>query len=188
MAAGCAALLALASTTAEARRTGPPRSEPIDMVVLHSTGGPTCDSATNQLVWIGAGTLRQNLREIEAHPKLGVHYMIDRDGTVVVSVPEDRIAYHVFRHSGRSIGIELVNDGNGRETFPATQVSALVGLLRDIVRRRGILRDGIKRHSDLDRGVLECAPRQRRKVDPGEAFPYQQVLDRVFAPESTATQ
>jgi N-acetylmuramoyl-L-alanine amidase len=173
--------LAVSSGVAQARRTGPARTEPIDMIVIHSTGGPTCDPRSNRLIWVPAGRLREDVREIEAHPKLGVHYMIDRDGTVVASVPEDRVAYHVFGFSSRSIGIELVNDGDGRDPFPPAQITALVDLLRDIVRRRGIRREGIKRHSDLDHAMLPCAPAQRRKVDPGDAFAYREVLDRVFA-------
>ena len=46
---------------------------------------------------------------IEADPKLGIHYMIDRDGTLRASVPEDEVANHVFHYSGQSIGIELIN-------------------------------------------------------------------------------
>ena len=37
---------------AEARRNGPLRDEAIDMVVIHSTGGPTCDAVTNKPVWV----------------------------------------------------------------------------------------------------------------------------------------
>ncbi|MEQ1805595.1 MAG: hypothetical protein ABL900_09475 [Burkholderiaceae bacterium] len=37
------------------------------------------------------------------------------------------------------------------------------------------------RHSDLDAAPLACDKTQRRKVDPGAAFPYEAVLDRVFA-------
>jgi N-acetyl-anhydromuramyl-L-alanine amidase AmpD len=55
-------------------------------------------------------------------------------------------------------------------------------LLRDLKQRRGITRDGIRRHSDLDRARLPCDRMQRRKVDPGAAFPYQSILDRVFQP------
>jgi N-acetylmuramoyl-L-alanine amidase len=57
-----------------------------------------------------------------------------------------------------------------------------VNLLRDIKERRGIRREGIRRHSDLDHGMLPCDRTQRRKVDPGDAFPYPSILDRVFAP------
>jgi N-acetylmuramoyl-L-alanine amidase len=131
---------------------------------------------------VGAGTLEENLRNIEAHPALGIHYMIDRDGTLRSSVPENQLAHHVFRFSERSIAIELVNDGDGRDPFPSAQLESLVILLRDIVRRHGIKREGIRRHSDLDHAPMPCDRTQRRKVDPGDAFPHEWVLDRVFRP------
>jgi N-acetyl-anhydromuramyl-L-alanine amidase AmpD len=177
---GVVACLAMACAPAAARSTGPRRHESIDLVVIHSTGGPTCDVRTGQPVWIKAGTLADDMRVIEAHPKLGIHYMIDRDGTLRRSVPEDQIAHHVFGYSARSIAIELVNDGDGVDAFPAAQIDALVTLIRDIARRRGITREGVQRHSDLDHGLLPCDRTQRRKVDPGAAFPFDAVLDAVF--------
>jgi N-acetylmuramoyl-L-alanine amidase len=152
------------------------------MVVIHSTGGPTCDAKTGKPIWVAAGTLEENLHRIEAHPKLGIHYMVDRDGTLRVSVPEDQMVHHVFHYSGRSIAIELINNGDGIDPFPDAQLASLVKLLRDIRQRRGITRDGIKRHSDLDHARLSCDNMHRRKVDPGAAFPYETILDRVFQP------
>lgn len=176
------AALTVSASDAEARRTGSVRTQVIDMVVIHSTGGPTCDATTGKPIWVGAGTLEENLRQIEAHPKLGIHYMIDRDGTLRASVPEDQLVHHVFHYSGRSIAIELINGGDGRDPFPEAQLASLVKLLRDIKQRRGITREGIKRHSDLDHARLSCDRTQRRKVDPGAAFPYESILDRVFQP------
>jgi len=177
-----AALLLLTAQAVEARTSGQRRSQPIDMVVIHSTGGPTCDAKTGKPIWVKAGTLVEDMRIIEADPTLGIHYMIDRDGTVRRSVPEDQIAYHVYTYSARSIAIELINDGDGVELFPAAQLNAVIALIRDIARRRGITREGVKRHSDLDHGVMPCDRTQRRKVDPGAAFPYEAVLDAVFPP------
>ncbi|MEO7403424.1 MAG: peptidoglycan recognition family protein [Burkholderiales bacterium] len=165
---------------AAARRTGGQRGTAIDMIVIHSTGGPKCDERTNEVVWIRGGELNANMRFIEAHPTLGIHYMIDRDGTLRKSVPEHQLAHHVKGYSERSISIELVNDGDGKEPFPPAQLDAAIELVRDISQRRGILRTNVKRHSDLDRAVLPCYPNQRRKVDPGPAFPYEQVLDAVY--------
>jgi N-acetyl-anhydromuramyl-L-alanine amidase AmpD len=175
----CAVLAALAHD-ADARRNGGARTQVIDMVVIHSTGGPTCDARTGKPIWVSAGMLADNLSQIEAHTTLGIHYMIDRDGTLRASVPEDQLAHHVFRFSGRSIAIELINDGDGLDPFPEPQLAALVSLLRDIQQRRGIRRDAIVRHSDLDLAPLPCDPMQRRKVDPGAAFPYERILERVF--------
>ncbi len=177
------ATLTIPATDAQARRTGGIRTEPIDMLVIHSTGGPTCYAATGKPVWVGAGTLAENIQQIEAHPKLGIHYMIDRDGTVRASVPEEQLAHHVLHYSGRSIAIELINEGDGHDPFPEAQLDALVKLLRDITLRRGITRDGIKRHSDIDHGKMTCDTTQRRKVDPGAAFPFKSILDRVFPPQ-----
>jgi len=165
---------------AAARRTGAVRTQAIDMVVIHSTGGPTCDAATGNPIWVGAGTMEENLRAIEAHPVLGIHYMIDRDGSLRASVPEGQVAHHVRRYSSQSIAIELINDGNGLDPFPEAQLAVLVQLLIDIGQRHGITRDGVKRHSDLDQARLPCDRTQRRKVDPGDAFPYGSVLDRAF--------
>ena len=168
------------SNDALAVKIGSARHHVIDMVVIHSTGGPICDSTSGRPVWVKAGTLRENIRNIEAHSKLGIHYMIDRDGIVQSSVPENQLAHHVYKYSPQSIAIELINDGDGKAPFAAPQLDALVTLLRDIVHRREIKPAGIKRHSDLDHSRLSCDIKQRRKVDPGSAFPYQLVLDRVF--------
>jgi N-acetylmuramoyl-L-alanine amidase len=176
------AVLAVAASGTQARRTGAARTQAIDMVVIHSTGGPTCDAVTGKPIWVRAGTLEDNLQQIEAHPVLGIHYMIDRDGRVRASVPEGQVAHHVYGVSGRSIAVELINDGDGRDPFDEAQLAALVELLRDITQRRGIRRDGVKRHSDLDHGRLPCDRTQRRKVDPGAAYPHELILDRMFGP------
>jgi len=172
---------------AEARRSGSPRREAIDMVVIHSTGGPTCDAKTGKPVWIGAGTLDDNMRKIEANSNLGIHYMIDRDGSLRASVAEEQMVHHVYHYSGRSIAIELINDGDGIDPFPDAQLASLVTLLNDIKQRRGIKRDGIKRHSDLDHGRMTCDNTQRRKIDPGAAFPYKAILDQVFPSKKWAS-
>lgn len=183
MVAGLAlAVFLFASTAADARRGGAPRARPVNLVVIHSTGGPTCDERTGRPIWVGAGTLVENLRQIEAHPRLGIHYMIDRDGNVRTSVPEGQIAHHVYRVSDRSIAIELINDGDGHDRFAEPQLAALATLLRDIVARHHVGRDGVKRHSDLDASMLPCDRTRRRKVDPGDAFPFEAVLERVFGP------
>jgi N-acetylmuramoyl-L-alanine amidase len=157
-----------------------PRAQAIDMIVIHSTGGPTCDAKTGKPIWVKAGELEENMRTIEAHPRLGIHYMIDRDGTLRKSIPESHVAHHVLTYSGRSIAIELINDGDGVDPFPETQLDALVKLMREIIARHPIKRDGIKRHSDLDFGRMPCDPKQRRKVDPGDAFPFHSVTRRVY--------
>jgi len=173
-------LIMAAPPVVDARRSGTVRTQPINMIVIHSTGGPFCDAATGEPIWVPAGNLPENIRQIEAHPVLGIHYMIDRDGTRRASVPEEQLTHHVLTFSDQSIAIELINDGDGVDPFPEAQLASLVDLLQDITTRRAISRDGIKRHSDLDHGVLPCDRSRRRKVDPGAAFPFESVLARVF--------
>jgi len=168
-------------TPTNARTTGPLRDSPPDLIVIHATGGPTCD-ANNKPIWVPAGTLEDNIRTIEAHPRLGIHYMIDRDGKQVASIPENRVAYNVLTHSKRSIAIELINDGDGVDPFPEPQLASLVDMLKTLTHRYGIPRSGIKGHEDLDRTRMPCAPNRKRKVDPGAAFPWPEVLRRTFAP------
>ena len=173
-------LIAAFTGTADARRTGRPRTQAIDLIVLHSTGGPTCDKKTGKPIWVGGGTLQENMLVIEAHPQLGIHYMIDRDGQLRASVPEAQVAHHVFGYSERSIAIELINDGDGIDPFSQAQLTVLVDLLQDLRKRYGIVRSGIKRHSDLDLAKSPCDPLKGRKVDPGDAFPFKAIVDRVF--------
>ncbi len=169
----------LSTDSVQARRSGAVR-QIVDMIVIHSTGGPTCDPTTGKPVWVKAGTLDENMREIEAHPVLGIHYMIDRDGALRKSIPERQVAHHIFGHSSRSIAIELINDGDGLDPFPEAQLASLVNLLREIKGRWEIKREAVKRHSDLDQALMPCDRRQRRKVDPGAAFPFKVTLDRVY--------
>ena len=175
-----AAALLVSAGHVHARTTGPARTQPVDMVVVHSTGGPTCN-AQGQPIWVPGGEMQDNLRVIGAHPTLGIHWMIDRDGTVRASVPESQVAHHVLTYSRRSIAIELINDGDGRDPFPPAQIDALVALLHGIVQRNPqVGRSGLVRHSDVDHGTMPCAPERRRKVDPGNAYPPTEVLQRVF--------
>jgi N-acetyl-anhydromuramyl-L-alanine amidase AmpD len=112
--------------------------------------------------------------------------MIDRDGTLRSSVPEDQVAHHVFRHSQRSIAVELINDGDGVDPYPEAQLSSLVQLLQRLEKRHDLTPQGIRRHSDLDRSTMWCARTQPRKVDPGPAFPFERVIERVFGARAGA--
>lgn len=113
------------------------------------------------------------------HPdggRVSVHYMIDRDGTVVQYVDEDKRAWHAgMSHwagsddiNSHSIGIELVNPGRkyGYIPFTARQMAALVTLCRDIMARHGISPHRVLAHSDV-------AP--SRKSDPGELFDWKML-------------
>lgn len=138
-------------------RLGPP-----DMLVLHYTGMRTAREAVERLQ--------------DPSAEVSAHYLVDEDGSVLRLVAEERRAWHAGRGvwqgesdcNGASIGIEVVNPGHefGYRAFPDIQIQALIGLVDDIRGRWSIPDDRIIAHSDL-------AP--RRKRDPGELFPWDQL-------------
>lgn len=118
------------------------------------------------------------------------HFYIDRDGTTEQWVPENRIAHHVRGYNERSIGVELVNTGrypdwlhSGQqvmsESYPASQVKALVMLIDSLADRLPRLKH-ITGHENLDTELVPASDdpsrKVRRKCDPGEQFPWAEVL------------
>ena len=98
--------------------------------------------------------------------RVSAHYTIDRDGTVVSHVAEQKRAWHAGpsrMKDGRiavndfSIGIELVNRNDGQDPYPEPQVQALQKLLRGITQRHPI--QFVVTHA-------ECAEPPGRKIDP----------------------
>jgi N-acetylmuramoyl-L-alanine amidase len=98
--------------------------------------------------------------------KVSAHYTIDRDGTVISHVPEDKRAWHAGQSrmsDGRtcvndfSVGIELVNLNDGIDPFPGAQIDALRELIKTINARYPIM--NIIPH-------YECAYPPGRKSDP----------------------
>lgn len=135
-----------------------PRTRPVSALVLHYTGMPTAESALELLC--------SPVREVSAH------YVVDEDGRVLQLVPEERRAWHAGQSywagetdmNSASIGIEIIHPGHIEpRPYPSAQIDAVIALSRDICARRGIAPERVLAHSDI-------AP--RRKIDPGEFFPW----------------
>jgi N-acetylmuramoyl-L-alanine amidase len=143
---------------------GPRRECPRDILLLHYTGMQSSQAALERLRDRGA--------------KVSCHYMVFEDGEIVQMVPEhDRAQHAGISHwagdtdiNSRSIGIEIANPGHewGYVDFPAAQISAVIELCRDIIKRNKIPPELVLAHSDV-------AP--TRKQDPGEKFPWKQFFD-----------
>jgi N-acetyl-anhydromuramyl-L-alanine amidase AmpD len=143
-----------------------------EYIVLHATGGNTLEGAVATLRKEGGAS---------------IHYVIDRDGTVVQMLPESLAAHHVTCQSDtclstKSIGIELVNQGHVNpdvfkgliykdplrafnypywEDYPLAQRRALRILVQDVTARWGIPLD-----QEHVLGHFQLNP----KTDPGPAL------------------
>ncbi|MEM8798203.1 MAG: N-acetylmuramoyl-L-alanine amidase [Pseudomonadota bacterium] len=145
----------VASPNFNDRRSGAP-----DMLLLHYTG---MDDPEKSLKW-----LCMEKSEVSSH------YFIFQDGRIVQSVAEDKRAWHAGLSfwagerdiNSRSIGIEIANGGHdyGLPDFETAQISKLMALCNDIIKRHSIRPERVLAHSDV-------AP--RRKKDPGEKFPWE---------------
>jgi N-acetyl-anhydromuramyl-L-alanine amidase AmpD len=107
-----------------------PQNVEVDTVVLHATVLNTLDEVVTHFS--------------NPEAKVSAHYTIDRDGTIVAHVPEDKRAWHAGiskMKDGRtsvndfSVGIELVNLNDGIDPFPEEQIQAMRSLVRSIVAR-----------------------------------------------------
>jgi N-acetylmuramoyl-L-alanine amidase len=135
-----------------------PDGVPVDHLVLHYTE-------------LGLGESLAILTDGARPHRVSSHYVLAEDGTVYRLVAEDRVAWHAGRShwrgneslNRRSVGIEIVNLHGDRHDYPATQITALVGLCQGIIARHGIEPRNVVGHSDI-------AP--KRKVDPGLRFPW----------------
>jgi N-acetylmuramoyl-L-alanine amidase len=150
----------------------------IHLIVLHSTEEPELRDA-------------RRIAE-EGSSQAAAHYYIDRDGSIVQWVPDDRIANHAYGHNRESIGIELVNRGRSPnhfsstsqtpiEPFPKSQLASLTMLLEDLKSRYPWIAD-LARHSDLDHRVRPAEDKPdvlvRRRIDPGPQFPWGETMER----------
>ncbi len=107
---------------------------------------------------------------------VSAHYIINRKGSIIQLVPDNKIAWHAGRSKWKnyinlnenSIGIELVNKGHefGYENFPKKQIKSLILICRKLKKKYNIKRENFLGHSDI-------AP--LRKIDPGEKFPWKKL-------------
>jgi N-acetylmuramoyl-L-alanine amidase len=132
------------------------------MLILHYTGMPDTGEA---LQW-----LCNPISQVSAH------YFVFEDGRVLQMVPEARRAWHAGAScwdgetdiNSSSIGIEIANPGHpgGMPPFPDVQIDTVIALAKDIMARWRIPAVRVLGHSDVAPG---------RKVDPGEAFPWERL-------------
>lgn len=156
-------------------------SAAIDLVVIHCTELPDMSMARE---------FGERIHYIDTRTGNSGHYYLDRGGAVFQFVADTRVANHTYRYNGRSIGIELVNQGrypnwnDSRHqafTVPYTkvQIDALLALLAQLRNNHPYLHL-IAGHEDLDRRLEPASDDPkislRRRQDPGPLFPWDEVL------------
>lgn len=142
------------------RRPRPKGAAP-DIIVLHSTGG----------AYAGAlSTLRY--RNPVPWRRVSAHYLIARSGAIVKLVPVAEMAYHAGKSAWKgttdinrySVGIEMEHY-DGRQDWPAAQVTAAAALCKELCKSESISVLNIVGHNEI-------AVPKGRKVDP-MAFPWE---------------
>lgn len=180
-----AVIICTVADAVDATTVGRPRQRPIDALIIHSLGGPDCRDGRRFFKQIDGGASFW-AKTFASLPGVSIHYVVGRDGTVVAAVPEDLAASHAIGWNQRSIGIELVNNGDGTDPFSTAQLAALIKLSREIRQRHpDVALEHVLRHSDVDHTMFPvetfgagCA-QYRRKLDPGEAFPWSVFKDAL---------
>lgn len=155
---------------------GDRRNTRVDTLILHTTEGPSIDSATS---W-------HDREEIVA----SAHYFLDgRHQRIVARVPEGLAAYAAgnAKFNRRAVQIEVVGHSHSRETWTAETLALLVELSVAIVERHGIpvvhqAGNGICGHCDVpDPRNPDLRGGASHHTDPGPFFPWQEYLDAVRA-------
>ena len=142
------------------------RKAKIEYIVLHYTETKNLSEAINLLT--------------EEKRKVSSHYLIDTNGKIYNLVSDSKRAWHAGVSSwqgqddinSRSLGIEIVNEGEKKASYyPDLQISALIELIKNLIKKHKIHSYNILGHSDI-------AP--LRKIDPGKYFPWKTLSENMI--------
>ncbi len=135
------------------------KSNQIKFLIFHYTGMRKESDAIRRLTNIQS--------------KVSSHYLIQRNGTINVMVPDLYVAWHAGKSSWKSfkslnynsIGIEISNPGHEHTyiNFSKKQIQSILYLSKLLIKKYKIKSKNVLGHSDI-------AP--FRKKDPGEKFPW----------------
>ncbi|HEX6288615.1 MAG TPA: N-acetylmuramoyl-L-alanine amidase [Herpetosiphonaceae bacterium] len=140
----------------------------IDMLILHATGGVKTGD-----LWTLSGRDRRHL--------VSTHYYVTKLGEIYQLVQDKDIAWHagVSYWQGESdcnrfsLGVEMENLNDGRDTYPQAQQDAVLWLVRNKVQQYKIPRSRLVRHAQV-------ALPPGRKSDP-RGFPWDSFISRVYS-------
>ena len=127
--------------------------------------------------YTGMQSERESIKRLcNQKSKVSSHYFINQNGKIYRLVEDNRIAWHAGKScwgkyknlNKNSIGIEMINKGHqfGYTNFKKKQLSNLIKICQNLIKKYRIKRQNIIGHSDI-------AP--LRKLDPGEKFPWKRL-------------
>ena len=135
------------------------KSNQIKFLIFHYTGMRKESDAIDRLTKIQS--------------EVSSHYLIKKNGVIVVMVPDLYVAWHAGKSSWKSfkslnknsIGIEISNPGHDHNyiNFSKKQIRSILHLSKLLIKKYKIKSSNVLGHSDI-------AP--FRKKDPGEKFPW----------------
>ena len=135
------------------------KSKQIKFLIFHYTGMRKESDAINRLTNIQS--------------EVSSHYLIKKNGDIVVMVPDMYVSWHAGKSSWKSfkslnknsIGIEISNPGHEHNylNFSKKQFQSILYLSKSLLKKYKIKSSNVLGHSDI-------AP--FRKKDPGEKFPW----------------
>lgn len=160
----------------------PRETDDLNMLVIHATEQPDWPSS------------RAFAEEIRYENRTGAagHYYIDREGSIEQYVPDERKSNHTSGWNDKTLSVELINTGrypNATHTdhqewkygYPNDQIDALLELIAEFKRRYPSL-IYVQGHGDLDQRLIpsinDPAIPVRRRIDPGDTFPWNDVISR----------
>ena len=138
------------------------KSKQIKFLIFHYTGMSKESDAIKRLTKIQS--------------KVSSHYLIKKNGDIVVMVPDLYVAWHAGKSFWKnftslnkdSIGIEISNPGHEHvyKNFSKKQIQSILYLSKLLIKKYKIKSSNVLGHSDI-------AP--FRKKDPGEKFPWKHL-------------
>jgi N-acetylmuramoyl-L-alanine amidase len=178
--------LAFAFHSSYAKNDGPKRAY-TKIIVIHAIGGPACKADGTFFSKVGGNAESWQIY-FAKDPILSIHYIVDREGRVAADVPDDEVANHALGNNSHSIGIELVNDGDGKDPYPAAQLDALAKLVSRLLTRYHLTPADLRTHEEIDTRTFTCHGQKiKTKQDPGSLFDMATFRDRLSKASSAPT-
>ena len=119
--------------------------EDIQFLIVHCSATSPSEEANHE-------TIERYHTTARGWPTIGYHYVINRDGNIVNTLPEDQRGIHVAGFNSVSLGICLVGgineDGVPEANFTSLQFESLEILLRELKGRYP--RSEVKGHRDFN--------------------------------------